>query len=229
MSDAQEKPIVFWGAAGQAKVLWDCLRPQGYRLVALFDNNADLRTPFNAVPLYHGESGFSQWLSSAKASEHEIYCLVAIGGSRGRERLQIQRYLTGHGLLPMVAIHLRATVAEGVSVGDGSQILAHAAVGASARMGEACIVNTGAIVEHECKIGDGVHLAPGSILAGEITVDAFTMIGAGAVVLPRLHIGRNVVVGAGSVVTKDIADNLVVAGNPAQILSERPQDGPPSR
>ncbi|MEW6112516.1 MAG: acetyltransferase [Thermodesulfobacteriota bacterium] len=228
MTDAQEKPIVFWGATGQAKVVWDCLRPQGYRLVALFDNNADLRSPFSGVPLYHGESGFSQWLSSTKALEDEVYCLVAIGGSRGQDRLQIQRYLADHGLRPIVAIHPRASLAEGISVGEGSQILAHAAVGASARIGEACIVNTGAIVEHDCKIGDGVHLAPGSILAGELTVDAFTMIGAGAVVLPRLNIGKNVVVGAGSVVTKDIADNLVVAGNPAQILSKKLQDGPSS-
>ena len=43
-------------------------------------------------------------------------------------------------------------------------------------------------------------------------------IGAGATILPGVTIGRNAVVGAGSVVTKDVADNDVVAGNPAKVI-----------
>lgn len=41
-------------------------------------------------------------------------------------------------------------------------------------------------------------------------------IGGNAVILPGVTIGDNVVIGAGSVVTKDIPDNVVVAGNPAK-------------
>lgn len=43
-------------------------------------------------------------------------------------------------------------------------------------------------------------------------------IGGGAIILPGVTIGNNVVVGAGSVVTRDISDNVVVAGNPAKII-----------
>ena len=39
----------------------------------------------------------------------------------------------------------------------------------------------------------------------------------GAVVILE-NIGKNVVIGAGSVVTKDISDNVVVAGNPARVI-----------
>lgn len=42
-------------------------------------------------------------------------------------------------------------------------------------------------------------------------------IGAGATVLADVTIGKNAVVAAGSVVTKDVPDNTVVAGFPAQI------------
>ncbi|HLO03687.1 MAG TPA: sugar O-acetyltransferase [Symbiobacteriaceae bacterium] len=45
-------------------------------------------------------------------------------------------------------------------------------------------------------------------------------LGAGAIVLPGVTIGNNVVVGAGSVVTKNLPDNVVVAGNPARIIRE---------
>jgi acetyltransferase-like isoleucine patch superfamily enzyme len=36
--------------------------------------------------------------------------------------------------------------------------------------------------------------------------------------LPKIKIGSNVVVGAGAVVTKDIPDNVVVAGVSAKII-----------
>lgn len=43
-------------------------------------------------------------------------------------------------------------------------------------------------------------------------------IGAGATILRGVTIGENSVVGAGSVVTKDVPDNVIVAGNPARII-----------
>lgn len=43
-------------------------------------------------------------------------------------------------------------------------------------------------------------------------------IGSGALVLPGVEIGDNTVVGAGSVVTKSVAANTVVAGNPARFI-----------
>ncbi|RVU70193.1 MULTISPECIES: DapH/DapD/GlmU-related protein [Lactobacillus] len=45
-------------------------------------------------------------------------------------------------------------------------------------------------------------------------------IGAGAKILPGVTVGKNAVVGAGAVVTKDVADNTVVAGNPAKKIRE---------
>ncbi|MCM1070395.1 MAG: galactoside O-acetyltransferase [Alistipes timonensis] len=43
-------------------------------------------------------------------------------------------------------------------------------------------------------------------------------IGAGATILPGVTVGENAVVGAGSVVTKDVAADTIVAGNPARII-----------
>jgi len=45
-------------------------------------------------------------------------------------------------------------------------------------------------------------------------------IGAGATILRGVTIGENSVVGAASVVTKDVPDNVIVAGNPAKIIRE---------
>lgn len=43
-------------------------------------------------------------------------------------------------------------------------------------------------------------------------------IGAGATILPGVTIGENAVVGAASVVTKDVAPDTIVAGNPARFI-----------
>ena len=43
-------------------------------------------------------------------------------------------------------------------------------------------------------------------------------IGGNSVILPGITIGNNSVVGAGSVVTKDVPEDVVVAGNPAKVI-----------
>ena len=45
-------------------------------------------------------------------------------------------------------------------------------------------------------------------------------IGANAIILPGVTVGNNSIVGAGSIVTKEVPDNVVVAGNPARIIKE---------
>lgn len=45
-------------------------------------------------------------------------------------------------------------------------------------------------------------------------------IGGGAIILPGVTIGNNVIVGAGSVVTKDVPNDVIVAGNPAKIIKK---------
>ena len=85
------------------------------------------------------------------------------------------------------------------------------------------------------EIGDNFISAPGSMIlshdaslfsnygvykVGKTKIGDNVFIGANAIILPGVKIGNNVIVGAGSVVTKDISDNLVVAGNPAKIITD---------
>ncbi|MCL5097241.1 MAG: acetyltransferase [Candidatus Omnitrophica bacterium] len=214
----KRQDIIFWGGTGQAKVLREFMERLGYRLVAVFDNCPNLTSPFPDVPFEVGEEGFLRW--QAAGVSPQTVCLVAIGGAHGRDRCAIQRFLEAHNVPPVIAIHPSAYVAVDASIGKGSQVLAHATVGAQARLGEACIVNTASSVDHECVLGDGVHICPGATLAGCVEVGQYSMIGSGAVVLPRVRIGRDAIIGAGAVVTRDIPDNKVAYGNPARIIRD---------
>ena len=59
-----------------------------------------------------------------------------------------------------------------------------------------------------------------SLVPKHIHIKKNAWIGANATILHGLTIGQNAVVAAGSVVTKDVPDNVVVGGIPAQILKE---------
>jgi len=91
------------------------------------------------------------------------------------------------------------------------------------------------VIEDNVMIGSGVHLYctnhrfdkaeiplidQGHHDSKQITLKNGCWIGANAIILPGVTIGRNSVVGAGSIVTKDVADLVVVAGNPAKYIKK---------
>lgn len=213
-------PVIFWGATGQAKVLADVLPAHDAELIALFDNRA-LPSPCAGVPIFCGEAGFDHW-KAAQSQMPAISACVAIGGARGRDRLERMLWLQEHGHAPLTIIHPNAFLAASAQTGDGCQLLAMSAVCASAKLGRAVIVNTKASIDHDCHIADGVHIAPGATLAGEVIVDEFAFIGTGAVVLPRVRIGAGAIVGAGTIVTRDVAAGVTVVGNPAHPYYKKP-------
>lgn len=212
--------VVVWGATGQARVIREALDATGFRLVAVVDNR-ELPAPFPGVPLLLGEAGLDDWLAR-RGGAQGLAGVVAVGGSRGRERLALMALLQVRGLAPLSITHRTAFVAGDASIGQGCQILAQAAVCTQARLGDAVIVNTAASVDHDCTIGHGVHLAPGARLAGEVTVGDAAFVGVGAVVLPRLRIGEGATVGAGAVVTKHVRPGTTVVGNPARVHRAAP-------
>ncbi|WP_165212817.1 ROK family protein [Streptococcus tangpeifui] len=90
----------------------------------------------------------------------------------------------------------------------------------------------------EIRIGDNVMFGPncqlltalhpleaeerikGKEFGSPITIGDNVWCGGGSTILPGVTLGDNVVVGAGSVVTKSFGDNVVIAGNPAQVIKD---------
>jgi len=211
------REVIFWGGAGHAKVLYDAIDAIPAMLVAIVDNQRIERSPVSGVPLLHGGRGLDIWLDKRKMLIPPSFA-VAIGGARGKDRLEIMEDLQKRGLVVLSIVHRTAFVAKTSSIGDGVQVLALAAVCANAQLGKGVIVNTAASIDHDCVIGNGVHLAPGARVAGEVIVEDRVFLGTGAIVLPRIHIGEDAIVGAGAVVTKDVASGVTVIGNPARAM-----------
>lgn len=212
------RELLLWGATGQAKVLREAIQGADTRIVAVVDNR-EVAPTFPDIPLLHGERGLDAWLSK-RGHSADLHFAVAVGGGRGGDRLMLMDLLQDRGLLPFSIVHRTAFIANNVSMSDGCQVLAQAAVCVNVRLGRGVIVNTSASVDHDCEIGDGVHLAPGVRLAGEVTVGARAFFGIGAIVLPRVHVGDDSIIGAGAVVIGDVPRGATVIGNPARVLGD---------
>ncbi|MEI6351107.1 MAG: acyltransferase [Verrucomicrobiota bacterium] len=59
-----------------------------------------------------------------------------------------------------------------------------------------------------------------SIRTAPVIIKDNVWIGMGAVILKGVTIGENSIVAAGAIVTKDVPANVIVAGNPAQIVKQ---------
>ncbi len=206
--------IIFRGGTGQAKMLRESL-VSSMKLTAIFENNKSIPSPFSDINIFYGEEGFSDWYKQFFV-ENETYFAVAIGGDKGKDRVEIHKHLIEFGLKPFNIIDKSAYVASNCKLGDGCQILPQASVCVEAKIGCQTIINTGAIVEHECIIGSGVHICPGARLAGLVQVGDYATIYTGAVILPRITIGEGAVIGAGAVAIKDVKPYTLVLGNPAR-------------
>jgi len=99
-------------------------------------------------------------------------------------------------------------------------------------------MNAGAYVQarngihigHNLRMGPGVGLISSNHVPSDydshssedpIQIGSNVWIGMNTVVLPGVRIGDNVIIGANSVVSKDISSNVVAAGNPCRIISEK--------
>ncbi|KXJ49439.1 MAG: hypothetical protein AXW17_02285 [Colwellia sp. Phe_37] len=77
-----------------------------------------------------------------------------------------------------------------------------------------CMLLTGGLVLDN-KLANKAHLSK------DILINDDVWIGANSIILPGISLGKGCVIAAGSVVTKNVDDNVIVAGNPAKFIKAK--------
>jgi len=126
-------PVLVWGSSGHAKVLRPIIFARNGRVVAVVDRDSTLASPLPDVARLHTHRDVLQWHAATNLAG--LHFVLAIGGARGRGRLELADWLGKLGMLPMTLVHPTAFVAETAVLMPGCQILAMATVGEEARIG----------------------------------------------------------------------------------------------
>jgi sugar O-acyltransferase (sialic acid O-acetyltransferase NeuD family) len=193
------------GYSGHAYVVIDVLQSNHYELIGYCDQVEKQNNPYN-LPYLGIEQDVLNTLENTSF-------FIGIGDNKIRSKI-FQQLIDNQLSCPSV-VHARAIVSPMATIDLGTIVMPGAIVNSKAIIGKAVICNSGSIIEHECIIGDYAHIAPGAVLAGNVKIGTGTFVGANAVIKQGISIGTNVTIGAGAVVLKDVADGMVVYGNPA--------------
>jgi len=128
----------------------------------------------------------------------------------------------------------------GCKIGDNTSIGAFVEIQKNVTVGKNCKVSSHTFICEGVTIEDNVFIGHGVIFIndtyprsvneyGRLQTEADwkveptlvkngASIGSGCTILANVTIGENAIVGAGSVVTRDVAPNAIVAGNPSRLL-----------
>lgn len=130
------------------------------------------------------------------------------------------------------------TIGHRVSISRGIKVL----FPWNTSIGDDSYINQGVLLDargHSLTIGKSVNISRNSTIitythvynsrkfeavARPVYIGSNVWLGVQALILPGCRIEDNAVVGAGAVVTKNVAPNLVVAGNPAKKIKVRRLD-----
>lgn len=121
-------------------------------------------------------------------------------------------------------------ILAGAKIGADCNICAHVLIEGDVVIGDRVTVKSGVQLWDGLRVGNDVFIGPNATFTNDrfprskeyplsfegTVIEDGASIGAGAVILPGVRIGARSMVGAGAVVTRDVAPDSVVFGNPAR-------------
>lgn len=193
--------VIIFGTSGHAKVIADIVIQSGDTLLGFLDNNDVEKV--DGYPVLGNDESYKDYPNTK--------FIIGVGDADIRER--ISKYECEW----YTAIHPSASLSSlGVTVGEGSAVMANAAINSDATIGKHCVINTGAIVEHDDHISDFAHVSVGAKLGGNVFIGKKSWIGIGACIKNNVSLCDGCTIGAGAVVVNDIIENGTYIGVPAK-------------
>lgn len=202
--------IIGYGVIGQHIEAFIKEKHTGSIVIYYFDDKLFQKKVNNSFPL----KDFDQ----KKFTDLEFY--IGLGYKHTDFKKKVLDQLKKNNCRLPSFVHPSSSINNSTKIGSGTIIYPKCNIGFNVEIGEGTILHNSCTVSHDSRIGSCSFLSPSVTLSGNVFIGNNTFIGSATVFANNLKIGNNVKIGVGSVVTKDIANNISVIGNPALPISD---------
>ena len=203
--------IIVVGAGGHALELLDVLKEEAVNEeLFFFDSINTTVNNFKGFKILHSTEQIT-------ALSDSFEFVLAVGNTSLRKKFY-QDFSAIGGKIK--SIQSKSSFISSHSMIDAADIMKNCFIGPDAQIKKGSLINTGAQVHHQVVINEFSEISPRAVVLGKAVIGSSCTVGANATILPNIKIGNNVVVAAGAVVTKDLSDNCMAAGVPAEIKKQ---------
>ncbi len=118
-------------------------------------------------------------------------------------------------------IHPSAVVSADSRIGYNTVIMPHTFISCGVTVGNHVAILPNTVISHDSSIGDYCFIGAHVAISGTVHIKSQSFIASGSTIRDHINIGEKSFIGLGSNVVKDVQKNVVIAGNPARILSRK--------
>lgn len=207
-----DNPVIIFGASEMGRAALEIFESNGVVVYGFLDDDATKHGQELSGISVLGNTDDDGFL---KLIGKKCEGFIAVDDRQLRKGL-VKLMLDRRKKMPVNAVHRNAEIATSAHIGHGNFVNNGVVIGANAKVGNHCLLNTNSTVDFSVKLGDLVQVGAGSIVGNEAEIEDNVFIGSGVTIVPGIKIGKGARIGAGSVVIAEVKANTTVFGNPAK-------------
>ena len=159
------KSLLIIGAGSFSPEVGELARLHGCTDIAFLDDNPDKAMSKPVI---------GTCSQIAEMREKYDTAIVALGNNKNR--MKYHQILKENGYSIPTLIHPTAYISPDAEVADGCIIRAKCVVSRYVKLGEATILNVGALIDHHVEIGVGCHVLMGAVIRNMAKVEPLTRV-----------------------------------------------------
>lgn len=161
---------------------------------------------------------YSEYLECEEKYRKLVEIVIATGEPKYRKKLLDKLIEDGNSLGSV--IYSNSYIGANSVIGEGTVVFPNAYISNDVKIGTNCIIHANAKIESGVCINDNSFVSSGAFIGADTVIGQGVFVGPNSTLFDHISIGNNSLVGLGSAVTKDVEEDVVVAGNPAKKIKD---------